>query len=196
MKVAAQIFLNGTMVKTEDDAFGYSFTVVVVLGILGNILVILSILRQKKNMLKNNYYFLVLHLTICDLAALIIFVFFILDIFWLEEPLCDHYFMITCNIYVIGDAFNLTGVGMMLIISLLRYRANCASIKTCHQSTEFESRLWSGVPCWADCRICGRCAAMFFKVECRVRCLSEILLCILDVLRLCRSNNIHVSGLL
>ena len=129
MKVAAQIFLNGTMVKTEDDAFGYSFTVVVVLGILGNILVILSILRQKKNMLKNNYYFLVLHLTICDLAALIIFVFFILDIFWLEEPLSDHYFMITCNIYVIGYAFNLTGVGMMLIISLLRYRATVHPLK-------------------------------------------------------------------
>ena len=117
------------MEKTEDDAFGYSYTVVVIFGILGNILVILSILRQKKNMLKNDYYFLVLYLAICDLAGLIIFVFFILDIFWLEEPLSDHYFMITCNIYVIGNVFQLIGVGMMLTISLLRYRATVHPLK-------------------------------------------------------------------
>ena len=112
------------MGKIKDDAYGYSYTVVVVFGILGNILVILSILRQKKNMLKNDYYFLVLHLAICDLqAALIRHIFCIVDIFWLEEPLSDHSPMITCNIYVIGNAFECTGVGVMLIISLLRYRA-------------------------------------------------------------------------
>ena len=74
-------------------------------------------------MLKNDYYFLVLHLAICDLAALIIYVFNIVDIFWLEESLSDHFRIITCNIYVILYTFQLTGVGMMLIISLLRYRA-------------------------------------------------------------------------
>ena len=41
----------------------------------------------KKNMLKNDYYFLVLNLAICDLAALIILVFYIVDLFWLEEKL-------------------------------------------------------------------------------------------------------------
>ena len=111
------------MEKIEDDAFGYSYTVVVVFGILGNILITLSILRQKKNMLKNDYYFLVLHLTICDLAALIVLVFCIVNFFWLEESLSDHSLVITCNIYVILDVFQLIGVGMMLIISLLRYRA-------------------------------------------------------------------------
>ena len=112
------------MGKIKDDAYGYSYTVVAVFGILGNILVILSILRQKKNMLKNDYYFLVLHLTICDLqAALIIHIFYIVDVFWLEEPLSDHFPMIICNIYVIGETFEYTGVGIMLIISLLRYRA-------------------------------------------------------------------------
>ena len=117
-KVAAQIFLNETMGKIKDDAYGYSYTVVVVFGILGNILVILSILRQKKNMLKNDYYFLVLHLAICDLqAALIRHIFYIVDIFWLEEPLSDHSPMITCNIYVIGNAFECTGVGVIILLN-------------------------------------------------------------------------------
>ena len=113
----------------KDEAYKYSFTVVVVIGILGNILVILSILRQKKNMLKNDYYFLVLHLAICDLAALIIRIFNIVDNFWLNEPLSYHFSMITCIIYVILYTFQFTGVGMMLIISLLRYRATVHPFK-------------------------------------------------------------------
>ena len=111
------------MGKIKDDGYEYSYTAVVVFGIFGNILIILSILRQKKNMLKNDYYFFVLHLAICDLAALMIRVFNIADIFWLEKPLSDNSPMITCNIYIILDAFKLIGVGMMLVISLLRYRA-------------------------------------------------------------------------
>ena len=117
------------MGKIKDDAVEYSYTVVVVFGILGNILVILSILRQKKNMLKNDYYFLVLHLAICDLAALIIYIFIIFDNFWVKESLSDYSPMITCNVYVILDAFRLMGVGMMLIISLLRYRATVHPLK-------------------------------------------------------------------
>ena len=108
-----------------------SYSVVIVFGIVGNILVILSILRQKNNMLKNNYYFLVLHLAICDLVVLIIFLFNIVDlvVVWLKEPILDHPPMITCDVYVIGNAFQLAGVGMMLIISLLRYRATVHPVK-------------------------------------------------------------------
>ena len=74
-------------------------------------------------MLKNDYYFLILHLAICDLAALIIRIFNIVDNFWLNEPLTYHLSLITCIIYVILYTFQFTGVGLMLIISLLRYRA-------------------------------------------------------------------------
>ena len=70
--------LNETMGKIKNDAYEYSYTAVVVFGILGNILVILSILKQKNTLLRKNYYFLVLHLAICDLAALIKFTFLIL----------------------------------------------------------------------------------------------------------------------
>ena len=111
------------MGKIKNYAYEYSYTVVVVFGILGNVVIILSMLRQKRNMLKNEYYFLVLHLAICDLAALVIYIFNIVDIFWLKEPLSEYFPMITCNIYVILYTFQLTGVGMMLIISLFRYRA-------------------------------------------------------------------------
>ena len=117
------------MGKIKDDALGCSYTVVVVFGIFGNILVILSILRQKENTLKNNYYFLALHLTISDLAPLIIHIFIIVDKFWLKESLSDHFPVITCNIYVILNAFQLIGLGMMLIISLLRYRATVHPLK-------------------------------------------------------------------
>ena len=111
------------------DVYRYSRTLIIVFGIIGNILVILSILRQKKNVLKNNYYFLVLHLAICDLAVLIIYLFGVVEFYWLEEPLLFHVYMMTCLGNTISEAFQLTGVGIMLIISLLRYRATVHPLK-------------------------------------------------------------------
>ena len=111
------------------EASKYSFTAVVVFGILGNVLVILSILRQKKNLLKNNYYFVVLHLAICDLVALINYSFVAVVALWLEEPLFDHFPMITCHVDVLSYAFLFAGIAMMLIISLLRYRATVHPLK-------------------------------------------------------------------
>ena len=121
--------MNETIGKIEIDAFKYSFIVVIVFGILGSILVILSILKQKKNVLKNNYYFLVLHLAICDLAVLIFYLLNTVYVFWLQEQLSGHFSMIICHVNAIDDAFQLTGVGMMLIISLLRYRATVHPLK-------------------------------------------------------------------
>ena len=117
------------MGEQEYDAYRYSRSLIIVFGIIGNILVILSILRQKKNVLKNNYYFLVLHLAICDLAVLIIYLFGVVEFYWLEEPLLFHAYMITCLGNTISEAFQLTGVGIMLIISLLRYRATVHPLK-------------------------------------------------------------------
>ena len=108
------------MGQQEYDAYRYSYTLVTVFGIFGNILVILSILRQKKNVLKNNYYFLVLHLAICDLAVLIIYLFGVVEF---------YAYIITCLANTISEAFQLTGVGIMLIISLLRYRAAVHPLK-------------------------------------------------------------------
>ncbi len=105
----------------------YSRAVVIVFGILGNILVVISILRQK-NLLKNNYYFLVLHLAICDMGALIIHL--VEQIFWswLEEPLVYFNKFYLLGIFV-SYIFRVAGVGMMLIISVLRYRATVHPLK-------------------------------------------------------------------
>ena len=97
--------------------------------IIGNILVILSILRQKKNLLKKNYYFLVLHLAICDLAVVILYLFVIIEGYWLEEPLSVHSYMISCHVSTIAETFQFAGLGMMLIISLLRYHATVHPLK-------------------------------------------------------------------
>ena len=117
------------MAEIEYDAYRYSDTVLLMSGVLGNVLVIMSILKQKENLLKNNYYFLVLHLACCDLAVLILYLFVAVQVYWLEEPLSVLSNMITCHVYAIAVAFQLAGVGMMLIISLIRYRATVHPLK-------------------------------------------------------------------
>ena len=113
---------------TAYDACGYSYGVVIVCGILGNLLVIISILRQKK-LLKNNYYFLVLHLAICDLAPLIIFLFGHINFFPVEDRLVTTSGTKYCVFYRIYLVFRVAGIGMMLIISVLRYRATVHPLK-------------------------------------------------------------------
>ena len=187
-------FSNETMEKIEYDAFRYSYTMIIVFGIFGNILVILSILRQERNVLRNNYYFLVLHLAICDLAVLIFFLFDTLELFWLGNTNSSSK-IIPCPVHYIGDAFQLAGVGMMLFISLLRYRATVHPLKPATSQRKW-SRLWTDVLRWLDCGRRNTFAAMLYKVNRRVRYLSEILCLVWDIVRLFHSNNIHVCGLL
>ena len=115
------------MGKTAYDAYRYSDAVVNVVGFLGNILVIISILRQKK-LLKNNYYFLVLHLAICDLGPLIILLFLHFNWYFVEDPLVitATKYCVFINIYYV---FRVAGISMMLIISVLRYRATVHPLK-------------------------------------------------------------------
>ena len=114
------------MGETGYDAYRHTLAAVVVFGILGNILVIISILRQK-NMLKNSYYFLVLHLAICDLGVLIIYLLNVINFELLEGPISYTKF------YCLGDNvsyfFQVSGIGMMLMISMLRYRATVHPLK-------------------------------------------------------------------
>ena len=120
-------FLNERMGKTTYDAYRYSHAVVLVVGILGNILVIISILRQKK-LLKNNYYFLVLHLATCDLGPLIIFLFSHINWHFVEDRLVitSTKYCVFFHIYLV---FRVAGISMMLIISVLRYRATVHPLK-------------------------------------------------------------------
>ena len=115
------------MEKTAFDVYRYSNVVVLVFGILGNILVVVSILRQKQ-VLRNNYYFLVLHLAICDLGALIIILFDHVNLY-LVEDLLVIYSTKYCAFRCITYFFQVAGPGMMLIISVLRYRATVHPLK-------------------------------------------------------------------
>jgi hypothetical protein len=113
------------MGKTTYDVYIYSGVVVLIFGILGNSLVIISILRRKA-VLKNNYYYLVLQLAICDLATTVNY---ILDhINHNYQPLFDNYIKY-CVATKISYIFQVAGVGMMLIISVLRYRATVHPLK-------------------------------------------------------------------
>ena len=101
--------------------FAYCLITVLVFGIIGNILVIMSILRQKK-LLKNNYYLLVLQLAINDLAVLIIYLLHCISEVTFEKSLYFH-FLVYCLYYNIYYLFQLAGIGIMLFISVIRYRA-------------------------------------------------------------------------
>jgi hypothetical protein len=115
------------MGKTADDVYRYSNSVVLVWGILGNILVVISILRQKK-VLKNNYYFVVLHLAICDLGVLIVYLIKHINWYLVEEQLFT-YSTKYCAFGYIAYFFQNAGIGMMLMISMLRYRATVHPLK-------------------------------------------------------------------
>ncbi len=109
------------MGKTTYDVRIYCLLSVLLFGIVGNILVIIFILR-KKSLWSNNYYFLVLQLAICDLGVLIINLLDRIDIYWFEEEL-----YLRSTMYCAGGTifylFAVAGICMMLIISVLRYRA-------------------------------------------------------------------------
>ena len=99
-------------------AVRYFLIAVFVFGILGNTLVIISILRQRR-LLRNNYYILVFHLAICDLLWLII-------VFLIVINDCSVISSLFLNITYV---FQAAGIGTMLIISVLRYRATVHPLK-------------------------------------------------------------------
>ena len=101
--------------------FAYCAITELVFGIIGNFLVIMSILRKKK-LLKNNYYLLVLQLAINDLAVLIIYLLNYICEVTLEKILYLH-FLAYRLYYNISFLFQFAGIGIMLFISAIRYRA-------------------------------------------------------------------------
>ena len=136
------------MEKTRHDAYLCSFGVVLIFGTLCSVLVIISILRQKRIM-KNKHNFLVLPLAIWNLGALITYLLSFINFEILEEPFFDYTQFYCLASYVI----------YFFQVNRLRNRYDvddfsassqcyCPSLKTCHQSTEIESRLWFIVHCW------------------------------------------------
>jgi hypothetical protein len=111
---------------TSYDVYRYSDFVVLVFGTIGNILVVISILRQK-TVMKNRHYFLVLQLAIFDLAVLIIYLVDRIASYWYESLFT--YSVTSCCLTGISYVFQVAGICMMLVISLLRYRATVHPLK-------------------------------------------------------------------
>ena len=143
-------FLNETMGETEHDAFRYSSTAVLVFAILGNILVVISILRQN-NMLKSNYTTLLFY----NLRSVIweywsfryILVLAWGTTFWLFKKILLSWF--PCKSYLSRRSSRYDVDHFSASLSCY-----CASPKTCHHSTEIESRFWFGVRCWFHSWLC------------------------------------------
>ena len=106
---------------TGNEISEYSLLVVLGLGIIGNALVILCIARQRK-ILKNNHYFLVLHLTICDFTTLMVYLFDRI-MFQLEVLSYVYFHRGFCLFSSISHLFQVAGIAMMLVISVHRYRS-------------------------------------------------------------------------
>ena len=96
------------------EAYTFSIVAICSFGVIGNSLVIASLLKQKI-LLKKNFYFLVLHLAICDLLVLLkIFPIYIIRV-------TTSFNCVRMDRTIVW--FQISGVSMMLIISFLRYRA-------------------------------------------------------------------------
>ena len=113
------------MEETAYDTYLYSVIPVLVFGILGNILVIISLARQRQ-LLKTNYYFLVLNLAVCDLGTLILMLLSHI-VYQFDEKTYHGFF--SCLLHVLHVPFYFSGLAMMLTISVLRYRATVHPLK-------------------------------------------------------------------
>ena len=110
-----EYYVGSKTAATIDMTFPYALVSVIILGSLGNSFVIFSIFRQK-NLLKNNHYYLVLHLAVCDLLNL------------LGATIITGMLRITSPVFwqlaiVFFLSFSVTGVLFMVLMSMLRYRA-------------------------------------------------------------------------
>ena len=120
--------LNGTTQSLQtlsSDYFKYPFFAIVTIGIVGNILVILSVLRQRC-LLRSNYYYCVFQLAICDLGIVLI-VFLELVNLYIATVFSNS--LIYCLVSNAVFFFQIGGICMMLIISVLRYQATVHPFK-------------------------------------------------------------------
>ena len=108
----------------ESFYVGYFLTSVVIFGSVGNILVIMSICKQ--NFYKKAYYYVVLHLSICDLISLL------LPSSHSYKSLTSEYWTVStalCQLTILPRIFFTSGVLFMVVMSLLRYRAVCYPLR-------------------------------------------------------------------
>ena len=112
------------VIASTSHGYGYksAFTFVITFGILGNILVILSILLRQRRLLKNKFYYLLFHVTICDLSYLLLSVFHVYVI--LAGKKLNYQSRSVCIAFrFFRELFLIFGAYFLLFISIIRYRA-------------------------------------------------------------------------
>ena len=108
--------------EVDERVQGAVLTVVVSLGVLGNIPIIASICR-KRSLLKSNYYYIILHLAICDLFYLLFFIPKIYSIFHASPSIASSSYLVCKTLRPAQTVVFTAGVNFLVIISILRYRA-------------------------------------------------------------------------
>ena len=116
---------NTTTVNTTLADPNYSSAVFLsltqVFGVLGNVLVIYSIVSQR-SLIKNNYYFLVLHLAFCDLMVLLLSSYETYEALYPNSLSIRSFAM--CKVWQpTSTVFFNAGVFMVVVISIFRGRA-------------------------------------------------------------------------
>ena len=106
--------------ETNDYILGSFLTVVILSGVCGNILVVYSILKERR-LLKSNYYYLVLNLAICD-AFHVVTALRLNYTNWFKAWLLTE--KNSCKIWLYFEMLLcLSGVQLMALICIFRYRA-------------------------------------------------------------------------
>ena len=108
--------------EVDERVQGAVLTVAVSLGVLGNIPIIASICR-KRSLLKSNYYYIILHLAICDLFYLLFFIPEIYSIFHASPSIASSSYLLCKTLRPAQTVVFTAGANFLVIISILRYRA-------------------------------------------------------------------------
>ena len=117
------------MAADAQLALAAVLTLVVVLGVLGNIAVVISICRTR-NLLKSNHYYLLLHLAICDLLYLVFFTEGIYGIFKDDPVWMTSISYFWCKLLWPAQTFVFTAApNFLVLISIIRYRSIVQPLK-------------------------------------------------------------------
>ena len=121
---------NGNLAKevtSLDDIFAFIILcLILVFGIVGgNLFVVIAILKRRR-LPKSNYYYLVLHLTICDFSLLICSIPRTYYTSWFSST-NSSFSSTVCNIWrhveITKLLFLMASTNIMVLIAILRYRA-------------------------------------------------------------------------
>ena len=118
--------LTSMTVNTELQEGAAILTLATSLGLLGNIFVVVSICRRR-SLLKNNHYYLILQLAICDLLHLFFFASHIYSIFAAKSFINSRFL---CKIWGPTQTIFYNALpNFLVLISAVRYRAIVQPLK-------------------------------------------------------------------